>query len=144
MFLSVKQFSAQLRDSLRTHTNGCSVFSTHAHNVQAISAADAGTSFHQNSVPGCSCASTVSHIYAITRVQNTGMFIKINIMLIISSNQYRNIRPNKKNVCFRLPTVPKFRSPTQIILLLLLGFFTIDSSHRQIFSFQVYFCCNLN
>ena len=35
----------------------------------------------------------------------------------------RPVRPNKKNMCFCLPNVPKFRSPTLIFLLSFGGFY---------------------
>ena len=42
------------------------------------------------------------------------------------------------NVCFRLPTIPKFRSPAPIFLSFL-GFFTFDSSQKNVFTFKSIF-----
>ena len=51
----------------------------------------------------------------------------------INDNNNNNNKA-KKNMCFRLPTVPKFRSPTLLFLLSFLVFYNIDSSRRKMFS----------
>ena len=52
------------------------------------------------------------------------------------------IRPNKKNVCFWLPTVPKLRSPTLIFILLLLNFCN-QFLQKNVFSFCFHNICVL-
>ena len=70
----------------------------------------------------------------------------LNVLSISASNVLKLncfIGQTKKYVCFRLPTVPKFRSPTLIFFMVVFGFLTIDSSRKKCFQFRVYFCCNL-
>ena len=61
----------------------------------------------------------------------------LNILMISVSIVLKNnvLKAKQKNVCFRLPTVPKFRSPTPI--------FTIDSSRRKMFSVSSLFLLQL-
>ena len=63
------------------------------------------------------------------------MFVVVNVLIIIM--------PNKKYECFRLPTVPKFRSPTLIFRLSVLFFLQLILLPEKCFQFQVNFCCNL-
>ena len=49
----------------------------------------------------------------------------------------------KKYVCFRLPTVPKFRSPTPSFFIVVFVFFTIDSSRRKMSSVSSLFLLQL-
>ena len=48
----------------------------------------------------------------------------------------------KKNVCFQLPTIPKFKSPTPIFLLVSLVCLKPILLAVKCFQLQVYFCCN--
>ena len=49
------------------------------------------------------------------------------------------VKAKQKNMCFRLPTVPKFRSPTLIFLLLFLAFYSRFFSQKNVFNFKFIF-----
>ena len=52
----------------------------------------------------------------------------------MKTKHFASLGQTRKYVCFRLPTVPKFRSPTLFFYCRFWGFFfTIDFSHRKRF-----------
>ena len=53
-------------------------------------------------------------------------------------------RPNKKYVCFRFPTTPKFRSLTLIFLLSFLLLYNWFFSEKNVFTFKSIFCYKLH